>query len=200
MKKTTLKKTIELSEKGVITNPKDIREITDEMLSVSFEELQQKTSFFSFVLKDYEDDMDNFFADEFLMSDIIRIPQRLCINEDKMQRREYIQNIMLGIIRSDCIFQIKMFTCLSLKSFMKIYAPSRYRELCKMSSMYLCYNIDEKTSIGDFLKVVIDIMSAPWHLSTTIEYYRERIETAIDIVDMVLLDSMVVHDFNDYPF
>ena len=182
----TLKKTLELARKGVITDERRFSEIITELFKLPLSRLESATKYFSFVRGITFENMHENFFDTFTFWDIAHLPQEFRRIDEPKDAYLFLQYIDCGLLDASYIPQVKSFVFVSAESLAKAAGKGLYKDLVELSKKHLDFEITPQVSIGDLLKKIRTVISSPWKVTTDIESYRDTILGVTSIIDIVL--------------
>ncbi len=186
----SLKETIALAEKGVITDMTTIAEIVDDLLEVPYTLLEKMSGSFSFVRNISYSDRDDEFFEELTLKDVLGIVEQMREPGDETGRCCVIQSIVFGLFNSDSIPEIKRFLSVSVQTLMSMYSPKLYKVLRILTMKYSKFDVTDNMSVRDFIIKARDAIREVWYVGYDIDEYRDSIIGSINALDLLLIRNI----------
>lgn len=186
----SLKETIALAEKGVITDMTTIAEIVDDLLEVPYTLLEKMSGSFSFVRNISYSDRDDEFFEELTLKDVLGIVEQMREPGDETVRCCVIQSIAFGLFNSDSIPEIKRFLSVSVQTLMSMYSPKLYKVLRILTMKYSKFDVTDNMSVRDFIIKARDAIREVWYVGYDIDEYRDSIIGSINALDLLLIRNI----------
>lgn len=186
----SLKETIALAEKGVITDMTTIAEIVDDLLEVPYTLLEKMSGSFSFVRNISYSDRDDEFFEELTLKDVLGIVEQMREPGDETGRCCVIQSIAFGLFNSDSIPEIKRFLSVSVQTYMSMYSPKLYKVLRILTMKYSKFDVTDNMSVRDFIIKARDAIREVWYVGYDIDEYRDSIIGSINALDLLLIRNI----------
>ena len=186
----SLKETIALAEKGVITDMTTIAEIVDDLLEVPYTLLEKMSGSFSFVRNISYSDRDDEFFEELTLKDVLGIVEQMREPGDETGRCCVIQSIAFELFNSDSIPEIKRFLSVSVQTLMSMYSPKLYKVLRILTMKYSKFDVTDNMSVRDFIIKARDAIREVWYVGYDIDEYRDSIIGSINALDLLLIRNI----------
>ena len=186
----SLKETIALAEKGVITDMTTIAEIVDDLLAVPYTLLEKMSGSFSFVRNISYSDRDDEFFEELTLKDVLGIVEQMREPGDETGRCCVIQSIAFGLFNSDSIPEIKRFLSVSVQTLMSMYSPKLYKVLRILTMKYSKFDVTDNMSVRDFIIKARDAIREVWYVGYDIDEYRDSIIGSSNALDLLLIRNI----------
>lgn len=186
----SLKETIALAEKGVITDMTTIAEIVDDLLEVPYTLLEKMSGSFSFVRNISYSDRDDEFFEELTLKDVLGIVEQMREPGDETGRCCVIQSIAFGLFNSDSIPEIKRFLSVSVQTLMSMYSSKLYKVLRILTMKYSKFDVTDNMSVRDFIIKARDAIREVWYVGYDIDEYRDSIIGSINALDLLLIRNI----------
>lgn len=186
----SLKETIALAEKGVITDMTTIAEIVDDLLEVPYTLLEKMSGSFSFVRNISYSDRDDEFFEELTLKDVLGIVEQMREPGDETGRCCVIQSIAFGLFNSDSIPEIKRFLSVSVQTLMSMYSPKLYKVLRILTMKYSKFDVTDNMSVRDFIIKARDAIREVWYVGYDIDEYRDSIIGSTNALDLLLIRNI----------
>ena len=194
--KTTLKETLELAKKGVITNENDIRRIIERVKNITLVELESVTDFFDFVRRfDYieEEEREKYYKD-FKFKKILDIVDMFRADNEEEDLCFYLKSIMMGFFTAEAIQDIRFFNNISLLKFLYLYRDIDHKYFIERAEQYLGCDVDIGMSMYDFFDILRKKFYESWDICREIDVFRMEILTCGEFLDTIFCDCMLNGD------
>lgn len=186
----SLKSTLSLAEKGVLTDAAVIEETVTDLLNIPYAQLRKASNMFSFVEEVFYPDAEDAFLENLTLRDILKIADSLRAPDDDINRYCVVQNIAFGILNADSIPEVKRFLSVSVWAFFKKYAPGEYVGIRAMAKTYSQFTLRVDMSMTAFLSKARNAVWKTWFIGSDIEEYRLNIIKSTEMLDMALVKSI----------
>lgn len=192
--KTTLKKTLDMAKKGVITDRKDIKIIINDVLSIPLTELEHASHWFDFVRKfeyiEDEDEREKYY-ESLTLKNALQIVDMFRADEEDKDLCFYLRSVMMGILESYSIKDIRLFHSISLLKFLKVYKNIDHEYFFETASRYFNIVVRENMSMYDFFCILKRKFYEPWDICRDIGFLETEILTCGELLDTILCDCML---------
>lgn len=186
----SLKSTLSLAEKGVLTDKAVIEETVTDLLNVPYLQLRKASNMFSFVEEVFYPDEEDEFLKKLTLRDILKIADSLRDPDDDINRYCVVQNIAFGILNADSIPEVKRFLSVSVWAFLNKFAPGEYSGIRALANIHAKFCLHVHMSMRDFLKNTRSAVWKTWFIGGDIEEYRLNIIRSTEMLDMALIRSI----------
>ena len=189
---TNLHDIIMLAKSNCISEPDEIRGITEAMLRVPFKQLEPSTAYFKFVRKELSfNSLNTDIAEVITFGDVLSLIDRISLSSaDKKFRLLYDQFAAFGLLEAVAIPQVRMFTNLSVSAFMKPLNPKDKKTVDSICKDYIKSEITDRTNIGDLIRDSKKIITRFWEIHTDIRQYEERIINTSLCLDLIFIETI----------
>ena len=186
-----------LSNKGYIDNPKDVKEITDAMMSCTLEDLALPSCnimpISTRLLEIFY--LPSAVAEEVRFGELLNLFRVYCLEVNSAEMAAQLVPILIKL--SQTIGKVRLFTAIPIKSLMNYIAnmalsplPGQvYNRICGKCARHLGFNLPDDATIGDFLDR-INVRMTRWTPGTSLDGFVDYAQNCCEIVKMMLIDCL----------
>lgn len=192
--KTTLNETLQLAQRGIITDTTDMKAIIKELLLTPVSELAAASKQFTYAIGVEGSYMfDGEEQEEYLcFGDILSIPEHFPDRADARIRCKVLRCIMLGLHEANSIQQVRLFKCLSLNEYLDENPSLDLRAMeDALDENYNLYFEDTEFTFGDFFQTLRNTFYECWDIEENIAFLEDRVMNCGLMLDILFTQGLL---------
>lgn len=192
----TLNETLQLAQRGIITDITVIKAIIKELLLTPVSELQAASKQFTYAIGLESKYLFGDEQEEYLcFGDILKIPGHFPEKADVGIRCNILRSIMLGLLEANSLQQVRLFKCLSLNEYLDENPTLDLMTLSDaLDENYNLYFDDTEFTFGDFFQTLKYTFYECWDPEEYFEFLQDRVMNCGKMLDVLFTQGLL----NDY--
>lgn len=193
----TLNETLQLAQRGIITDITYINAIIRELLLTPVSELAAASKQFTYAIGlegSYMFDGEEQ-EEYFCFGDILKIPGHFTDKADAGIRCKILRSIMQGLLEANSLQQVRLFKCLSLNEYLDENPSLDLRAMeDALDENYNLYFDDTEFTFGDFFQTLRNTFYECWDIEENIAFMQDRVMNCGLMLDILFTQGLL----NDY--